>query len=148
MDFCHGKLLITAGKTSAKTSSVSPALLLDDRDIEFAFFGIPLDFGFRERFKARAFQKALHGGIGRADPRPALFLARIRLPGRQTCDVQGEPPGRGEAHGALMRKAALAQGSGDEPAEILGRPRLHAGGDFLGKSSSKRSGIVAFQYGS
>ncbi len=115
-----------------------PALLLDDRDIEFALFGIPLDFGLRERCEARAFQKTLHGGIGCANARPALLLARIRLAGWQTRYVQGEPPGRGEARGAFMGKPARGQGFGDEPAEIFGRLRLHAGGNFLGKKFKKK----------
>jgi hypothetical protein len=107
-----------------------------------------LDFGFRERFKTRAFQKALHRGIGRADPRPSLFVARIGLARRQTGYVQGEPPGGRETRGALMRKAALAQGSADEPAEILDRPRLHAGGDFLGEKLEQKVGHRGVQYGS
>ena len=112
--------------------------MLDDGDIEFALFRVPLDFGLGKRCEARAFQKTLHGGIGRADPRPALFLARIRLAGRQTRHVQGEPPWRGEARGAFMGKAARAQGFGDEAAEIIRRLRLHAGGDFLGKKFKKK----------
>ena len=79
-----------------------PALLLDDGDIEFAFFGIPLDFGFRQRGEARALQKALHGGVRRVHARPALFLACVRLAGWQTRYVQGQTPGRGEARGAFV----------------------------------------------
>ena len=115
-----------------------PALLLDDRDIEFTLFGVPLDFGLRERCEARAFQKTLHGGIGCANARPALLLARIRLAGWQTCYVQGEPPGRGKARGAFIGKPARGQGFGDEPAEIFGRLRLHTGGNFLGKKFKKK----------
>ena len=39
-----------------------------------------------------------------------------------------------------MRKAALAQGFGNEAAEIFRRPRLHAGRDFLGEKLKQKVG--------
>ena len=89
-------------------------------------------------------RQALHRRVGRADSRPSLFVARIGLARRQTGYVQGEPPGGRKTRGALMRKAALAQGCDDETAEIFRRSREHAGGNFLGKKLEQKVGHRRF----
>ena len=54
--------------------------------------------------------------------------------------MQREPARRRKTRGALEVKAALGQGVGDEPLQILGRLRLHAGGDFFAEEFEKKFG--------
>ena len=85
-------------------------------------------------------QKALHGGVGRADARALLLLAHIRLARGQAGDVQRQAARRRERARALISQAALDQRVGDELLQILARPALHAGGNFFGEQFEEKIG--------
>ena len=61
--------------------------------------------------------------------------------------MQGEPARRRKTRGALEAKAALGEGLANEALQILGRLRLHAGGDLFAEKFEKklghRAGVVS-----
>ena len=53
---------------------------------------------------------------------------------------EGQAARRGEGGGVGIGEAALDQAVGDEAAQVVGRLRLHAGGDFLGEEFEQEVG--------
>ncbi len=116
------------------------ARALDQRDIELAALLVRFDLRLVQRGQARALQKTLHGGVGRADARPLLFLALVGLAHRQADDMQGQPARRDKAFRRLIGQAAFEQSVGDELFQVGGRLGLHPGRDFLGEKFEQKVG--------
>ncbi len=128
-----GKALQNIGKDFRQQLRGAAALMLDDGDIEFALLRLDFDLGVRDRGEARAFDESLNGGIGRADARAFLDFAAVLLPLGQSGDMEREPARRRKARGAFEGKPLRMQGFADEPAQIVRRLPLHAGGNFFGE---------------
>ncbi len=92
------------------------------------------------RLEACAFEKALDGGVRRADARALALLAQIGLRRGQAHDMQRKAPRRDEALRALIEQIALDQRVGDEALQVHRRLPLHAGGDFFGKKFEEKVG--------
>ena len=116
------------------------ARLLHDGNIEVALLGVLLDFRFIDGFQPGALEEARDRAFRRADARAFLFLAHIRLPGRNAVHGEREPARRGEGFGALIDKPRLDQTVGDELPQILRGARLHARGDFFGEKFEQKIG--------
>ncbi len=121
-----------------------PAGALDRRDVELALLGIPLDFRLVDRGEPGALEEALDRGLRRADAGPASLLAHVPALDGQPGDVEREPPRRRERRGALVDEAALHQRVGDEPAQVLRGPALHARRDFFGEEFEEEVGHGVF----
>ena len=87
-----------------------------------------------------AFKKPADRALGRADARALALLLHVRLPRRHALHGQRQPPRRRKGLGALVDQAGLDKLVGDELAQILGRARLHARGDFLGEEFEQKVG--------
>ena len=114
--------------------------LFDQRDVEIALLRIALDLRLVERGKAGGFEKARDRGIRPADARaPALFL-QVGLARGNAVHRQRQPPRRRERLGALIDQALGDQLVGDHAAQIVGRLRLHARGNFFGEKFEQKIG--------
>jgi len=82
----------------------------------------------------------LNRALGRADARPLPLLLHVRLPDRDALDREHEPARSDEGLGALVEEPGADERVGDELAQILGRPRLHARGNFLGEQLEQEIG--------
>ena len=82
----------------------------------------------------------MNRALGRADARPLFLLFHVRLPDRDALDREREPARGDEGLGAFVREPGGDQRVGDEFAQILGRPRLHARGNFLGEQLEQKIG--------
>ncbi len=116
--------------------------LLHQRDIEVALLGVALDRRLGERAQSGAPQKALHRRVGRADARPLPLFPQVRLAGGNPLHEQREPARRRERLRPLVDEARIDEALGHELAQILRRPRLHAGRDFLGEQLKQKVGHV------
>ena len=83
--------------------------------------------------KSRRFQESGDGILRRSDTRPLLFFFDVGLARRYAMDRQREPARRYEGLGALIGKTGRHQSLAHHPAQVVGRPRLHARGDFFGQ---------------
>ena len=140
MDFGQGKLRTMSGTISAITVDRGAARLFHDGDIEVAFLGVLLDFRLIDGFQSGALEEARDRAFRRADARAFLFLAHIRLLGRNAVHGEREPARRGEGLRAFIDEPGLDQPVGDELLQILRRARLHARGDFFGEKFEQKIG--------
>ncbi len=85
-------------------------------------------------------QKAGNGAFRRPDTGTLFLLLHIGLPCGNALDGQRQTPRRNESPGALVEKACLDQAIGYNPAQIIGRARLHARRNFLGKQLKQKVG--------
>ena len=116
------------------------ARLLHQRDIEVALLGVALDRRLGERAQSGAPEKALHRRVGRADARSLPLFPQVRLAGGNALHEQSEPARRRERLRPFIDEASLDEALGHELAQILRRPRLHAGRDFLGEQLKQKVG--------
>ena len=137
--FRPGKAFDDRGQNLADHVDRGAARLLDHRDIEIALL-VGLHFGFGDRFQPGGFEKPGDGVLRRADARALLLLAQIGLARRHAVHGERQPPRRHESLGALIDEPRIDQPVGDELAQILRRPRLHARGDFLGEQFEQKVG--------
>ena len=139
IDFGQGNALHHLGHDLADHLDRRPARLLDHRDVEVALL-VGLDLGLVDRLEPGGAQEALDRALGRADARALLLLLHVGLPDRHALHRERQPARRGEGLGALVDQPGLDQPVGDELAQILGRARLHARGDFLGEQFEQKVG--------
>ena len=99
-----------------------------------------LDLGFVERLQPGGFQKALHGGVGAADARALALFLQVRLPRGNAVHRQRQPPRRRERLGAFIDQAFGDELVGHHAAQIVGRLRLHARGNFFGEQFEQKIG--------
>ncbi len=116
-----------------------PALLLDQRDIEVALL-ILLDLGVGDRLQSRSLYKAGNRLLRRADLGPLALILHVRRTRRDAMHRQRQPPRRCKGLSALVGQPRRHQSVRDKPAQIVGRARLHARGDFLGKKFEQKVG--------
>ena len=142
--FRPGKALDHTGQDFTDDVDRGTARLLDDRDVEIALL-VGLHFGFADRLQARGFEESRDGVVRRADARTFLLLAHVGLAHRHAVHRERQPPRRHERLGAFVDKPGIDQPVGDELAQILRRPRLHARRDlFREKFEQKiRHGVKA-----
>ena len=93
-----------------------------------------------DRLEPGGAQEALDGIVRRADARALLLLLHVGLLDRQAVHREREAPRGDEGLGALVEEPGIDQPVGDELAQILGRARLHARGDFLGEQFEQQVG--------
>ena len=115
------------------------ARLLDQRDIEIAL-RVALDLRFIERLQPGGFQKALHGGIGRAHLRALALLLEVRLTLRNAMHGECETARRHECFRAFIDEPFGHQLVGDHLAQVIRRLRLHARGNFFGEQFEQQIG--------
>ena len=77
---------------------------------------------------------------GRADARALLLFLHVGLPDRHALHRERKPARRDEGLGALVDEPGIDEPVGDQLAQVLGRARLHARGDFLGKQFEQKVG--------
>ena len=116
------------------------ARLLDQRHVEVALLGVLLDRRFCDRGEPRALEEALHGVVGGADAGALLLFPQVGLARRDALHREREPPRRHEGGRAFIDEAGIDQAVRHHLAQILRRPRLHAGGDFLGEQLEQEIG--------
>ena len=114
-------------------------LLLDHRHIEIALL-VGLHFGLIDGGQPRRLEEAADRAFVGADARALALLLHVGLARRHALHRERQPPRRRERPGAFVDEAGLHQSVGDELAQILGRARLHARGDFLGEEFDQEVG--------
>ncbi len=85
-----------------------------------------------EAGNAAGLEKGLDHIVRSADPRPLDLVHPVGLVGGQAIDPERQAARRGKTLGSCEGKAQFGQLFGNQAFQILGRPRLHAGWDFLG----------------
>ena len=141
MDFGHGKVAIDGVQTSLDHVDRSAARLFDHRDVEIALL-VGLYLGFADRLQARRLQKAGDRVLRRADARAFFLFLDVGLARRDAVHRERKPARRDERLGALVDETGLDQPVGDQLAQILGRARLHACGDFFGQKFEQQVGHI------
>ena len=116
-----------------------PARLLDHGHVEVALL-VGLDRGLVDRLEPGGAHEALDGSRRRADARSLLLLLHVGLPDRHALHRERKPARRDEGLGALIDQPGIDEPVGDQLAQVLGRARLHACGDFLGKQFEQKVG--------
>ena len=87
-----------------------------------------------------ALQKALDGGLGRADARALALFLQVGLARGDAVHGQRQAARRHERLRAFIDEAFGDQLLGDETAQIVRRLRLHARGDFFGEQFEQKIG--------
>ena len=116
-----------------------PARLLDHRHVEVALL-VGLDRGLLDRLEPGGAHEALDRAGGGADARTFLLLLHVGLPDRHALHREREAARGDEGLGALINETRIDQPVGDQLAQVLGRARLHARGNFLGKQFEQKVG--------
>ena len=139
IDLGQGNAFTTSGTISADHLDRRPARLLDHGHVEVALL-VGLDRGLVDRLEAGGAHEALDGSRRRADARSLLLLLHVGLPDRHALHRERKPARRDEGLGALVDEPGIDEPVGDQLAQVLGRARLHARGDFLGKQFEQKVG--------
>ena len=84
-------------------------LLFDHGDVGVALFGIGGDLGLIDRRQAGGFEKAVDGGLGRADAGALLFFPEVGRARRDADDGEREAARGDEGPGALVEQAGFDQ---------------------------------------
>ena len=84
-------------------------------------------------FKSGGFQEAVDGGLGRIDAGALALLALVGGPGIEAFDGEHEAARGGVGLRAFIGEARLDEAVGYHGAQVIGRLRLHAGGNFFRK---------------
>ena len=113
---------------------------MDVRDVKLPLLAVALDFRVLDAREARAFQKALNGGVGRADAGAFLLFDAILLLGGHADDMQRQAARRGEGLRAFVEQIGFGERAGHEALKILRRLALHARGDFFGEEFEQEIG--------
>ena len=134
-----GERLHHLGHDPADHLDRRPTRLLDHRHVEVALL-VRLDRGLVDRRETRGAHEPFDGAGGRADARAFLLLLHVGLPDRHALHREREPARGDEGLGTLVEQALRHQPISDQLAQVLGRARLHARGDFLGKQFEQKVG--------
>ena len=118
------------------------ARLFDHGQIEVALL-VRLDLRFINRLQSRALEEAGDGAFRRADARALLLFPHIRLLCRNALHRESEPARGHEGLGTFVDETRRDQLVGDELAQVLRSPRLHARRNFLGEKFEQKIGHQA-----
>ena len=116
-----------------------PTRLLDHRHVEVALL-VGLDRGLLDRLEPGGAHEALDRAGGGADARTFLLLLHVGLADRHALHRKRKAARGDEGLGALINETRIDQPVGDQLAQVLGRARLHARGNFLGKQFEQKVG--------
>ena len=133
IDLGHGKLGGDGRHHLADDLLRRPPRLLDLDDVEVALLVVLDDLRVLDRLEARRLDEAGDGLLRRIDARALALLAQVGRLGRHALHHQRQPPRRRVRPGLARREPLRLQPLGDQPPQILRRPRLHARRDLLGE---------------
>ena len=110
-----------------------PSRLGDPDDVEVALLLVLDDMRAPDGVEARRLDEAGDGLLRRIDARALALLGDVRRLRRHALHHQRQPSRRRVGPGLARREPLRLQPLGDEPAQILRRPRLHPRRDLLGE---------------
>ena len=107
-------------------------VLLDLRDVVVALL-VADDGRVADRGEARGLEEAGDRLLGRADARAFAFVGHGGRACRYVANDQRQSARRRECHGVTDSETGSGDALEHETLEVIGRARLHAGGDFFGE---------------